>query len=328
MYPLRRCLRHTLLSSCLVAAFTISPASAEEISQTARGHFKEGVIALQAKTPDYQAAYDSFRAAYAESPSWKILGNLGIAAMKLGRDGEAIEAFEEYLREGRPTLAPADLEQFDADLDMLRRNVVWLEFRFPKGASQLSDERQRSVGDNQVNQWRLSSGKLRIGVPAGHHTFVVKLADGKTAVWESELVAGKAASHNFVAASAGSQNDASVHPKDGGVSRPIPISVYAGLGATGFFALSAGVTGAMALSKDGEYAELNDGYRYSEAKNAREQTATLGIVSDIAWGATALTAGITAYLYFTRPEKTESVSIHLAPVVDSRTVAFSAFGNF
>ncbi|HYJ09195.1 MAG TPA: hypothetical protein VEX18_09295, partial [Polyangiaceae bacterium] len=63
------------------------------ISDNARAHFNAGVSLLQ--DPDgarYEEAYREFQAAYADSPSWKICGNLGITAMKLERDGEAIDA--------------------------------------------------------------------------------------------------------------------------------------------------------------------------------------------------------------------------------------------
>ncbi len=78
-----------------------APAAAHEveISERARGHFTAGVNLLQ--DPDgarYEEAYREFKAAYAESPSWKILGNLGLASMKLERDGEAIEAYQKIPR--------------------------------------------------------------------------------------------------------------------------------------------------------------------------------------------------------------------------------------
>src|SRR5262245_18752054 len=72
-----------------------------QISDKARDHFRAGVNFLQ--DPDgarYEEAYREFKTAYADSPSWKILGNLGLAAMKLERDGEAIEAYQKYLSEG------------------------------------------------------------------------------------------------------------------------------------------------------------------------------------------------------------------------------------
>src|SRR5690348_16782755 len=97
-------------SACLLA----TPAFAEvQITEAARQHFKAGVNFMQ--DPDgarYEEAYREFTAAYAASPSWKILGNLGIAAMKLERDGEAIDAMEKYLMEGGKELPTDERDQF------------------------------------------------------------------------------------------------------------------------------------------------------------------------------------------------------------------------
>ncbi len=54
------------------------------INDEARNHFNAGVNLIQDPDgPRYEEAYREFKAAYAAAPSWKILGNLGIAAMKL-----------------------------------------------------------------------------------------------------------------------------------------------------------------------------------------------------------------------------------------------------
>src|SRR5690606_35169283 len=72
---------------CFTSLLTVSGtalADEVEITDEARQHFKAGVNFMQ--DPDgarYEEAYREFRAAYKAAPSWKILGNLGIAAMKL-----------------------------------------------------------------------------------------------------------------------------------------------------------------------------------------------------------------------------------------------------
>ena len=71
------------------------------VSQEARAHFRVGVSFLD--DPDgarYGDAYREFRSAYALSRSWKILGNIGLTAMKIERDGEAVEAYRQYLVQG------------------------------------------------------------------------------------------------------------------------------------------------------------------------------------------------------------------------------------
>src|SRR5215475_15565235 len=107
-------LRALFGSSALALVLLSSGAHAQDvqITDSARQHFKTGVAYL--KDPDgarYEEAYREFKAAYADSPSWKILGNLGITAMKLERDGEAIEAFEKYLASGGNQIELAERSQ-------------------------------------------------------------------------------------------------------------------------------------------------------------------------------------------------------------------------
>src|SRR6185436_89604 len=84
----------------LLGAAHVAPARAADppVSEEARMHFTAGVNLL--RDPDgarYEEAYREFKAAYAASPNYKILGNLGLCAMKLERDGEAIESYSSYL---------------------------------------------------------------------------------------------------------------------------------------------------------------------------------------------------------------------------------------
>src|SRR6187549_2089823 len=131
-------------SAWLLAA----PAFADvQITEAARQHFKAGVNLMQ--DPDgarYEEAYREFSAAYADSPSWKILGNLGIAAMKLERDGEAIASFEKYLQEGAAALTPEESAQFQRDLDTLKAGVVRLTIDVNEPGATIIDERVPVAG--------------------------------------------------------------------------------------------------------------------------------------------------------------------------------------
>src|SRR5262245_21338337 len=60
------------------------PASVQEaISEEAKLYFANGVELLQDQPPNYTDAYYQFKLAYEKSGSWKVLGNLGLCAMKL-----------------------------------------------------------------------------------------------------------------------------------------------------------------------------------------------------------------------------------------------------
>src|SRR5688572_20669463 len=111
------------------------------ITEEARQHFTAGVNLLQdPEGARYEEAYREFTAAYRASPSWKILGNLGIAAMKLERDGEAIDAFTKYLAAGGNTLEPAERAQFESDLATLKTAVVTVTLASDPPGAEFIDE--------------------------------------------------------------------------------------------------------------------------------------------------------------------------------------------
>ena len=98
-------------SVALAALLTLTFASTRDaradvpISQEAREHFTAGVNLLQDPAgARIEEAYREFKTAYAASPSYKILRNLGLCAMRLERDQEAIEAYAALVT---PTAAPA-----------------------------------------------------------------------------------------------------------------------------------------------------------------------------------------------------------------------------
>src|SRR5262245_13737348 len=84
----------------LAALLWAAPASADDaIPEEAKLYFKNGVELIQGQPPNYQDAYYQFKLAWEKSKSWKVLSNWGLCALKLERDGEAIWAYTEYLKQ-------------------------------------------------------------------------------------------------------------------------------------------------------------------------------------------------------------------------------------
>jgi hypothetical protein len=167
------------------------------INDEARAHFTAGVNLLQ--DPDgarYEEAYREFKAAYAASPSWKILGNLGISAMKLERDGEAIESYKKYLTEGGKQVEADERAQFQRDLATLEAGVVRLTLDSDPPGATVEDERFPASGNAIRNSYVLN-GPAQIGVRAGRHRFTAKLAGRADAVWEIELSPKQQQSYTF-----------------------------------------------------------------------------------------------------------------------------------
>jgi hypothetical protein len=265
-------LRLGILGTGLLVLSVAGPALAADvvINEEARAHFTAGVNLLQ--DPDgarYEEAYREFKAAYAAAPSWKILGNLGISAMKLERDGEAIDAYKKYLAEGGKQVDADERAQFQRDLATLEAGVVRLTLESDPPGAIVEDERFPASGNAIRNSYTLS-GPLQIGLRAGRHRFTAKMPGRVEQVWEIELSPKQQDSHVFklpelaaapVAAPA-SVAPASPHPgtlavdtdsaKSGNGMR---IGAYVALG-VGVVGLGAGTV--FGLGAKSKYKEAND----------------------------------------------------------------------
>lgn len=185
-----------LLALCL----TVRPAAAADvpISEEARQHFQAGVSYMQ--DPDgarYAEAYQEFLTAYAASPSWKILGNLGIAAMKLERDGEAVEAYTKYLQEAGADLDPSEREQITRDMNTLKTSLVNLTVEATPAGATIIDERIPATGNAIVNRYGPVNGPTKIGIKAGKHRLTAQLDGYDPLVWEINAQPGGDQPHTF-----------------------------------------------------------------------------------------------------------------------------------
>lgn len=317
-----------------------APAGAEvEITEAARQHFKAGVNFMQ--DPDgarYEEAYREFKAAYAASPSWKILGNLGIAAMKLERDGEAIDAMERYLSEGGKELPDDEREQFERDLSTLKASVVRVTLMSVPPGAVVTDERIPVQGASITNRYTLEQGQLELGIRTGHHRMVARLDGYEDAVWEFDASPGADQSHTFElqlpAATTPTPGPTTVDPMaDAGtqtMERPVPTSVYIGLAATGAFTVGATVTGIMALGKNGELDD-NNGKNQQAAQDAYDSTKTLNLVTDVLLAGAVVSAAVTTYLYLDRPAVPagqEAGRFLVTPAVGRDVALVSMSGSF
>lgn len=192
----------TLLSSVFSLSVLLAGSSAQAgpgqgkgdaISDVARKHFRAGVAYLEdPEGARFEEAYHAFNAAYAASPSAKILGNVGLCAMKLERDGEAIEAFQRYLAEVKD-LDAEERAQVTRDLTTLRAGVVRLDLRVVGAVGTtvtITDVRRANDGARVVNVYPVENGGATFGVRPGHHEIRVRAPGHREASWDFEAVAG------------------------------------------------------------------------------------------------------------------------------------------
>jgi hypothetical protein len=239
------------------------------INDDARAHFAAGVNLLQ--DPDgarYEEAYAEFKTAYAASPSWKILGNLGISAMKLERDGEAIEAYKKYLSEGGKQIEAGERAQFQRDLATLEAGVVRLTLDSDPPGARIEDERFPASRNAIRNEYAVN-GVAQIGVHAGRHRFTAKLPGHADAVWEVTLSPRQQESHSFKLTEIVAPAPAAAPPPAAAPAPAIaPVDTTRAKGTNGvrigaYVALGIGVVGLGAgtifgLSAKSKYAQAND----------------------------------------------------------------------
>jgi len=301
-------------------ALAVCPARADVlISDEARAHFKSGVNLLQdpGGAPRYEEAYGEFKAAYALSPSARILGNLGLCAMKLERDEEAIASYERYLVE-QSDLDPAEREQVKADLTTLKAGLVALTVDVDVDGATLVDRREQVQGAPITNTYGPIHGSLRIGVRPGRHVLTLKTESSPPVTWEIEALPGSTQARAFTLKKpaplvAPPPPPARPAPPPLEKRRPIPVAAFALGGASVALAVGGAVTGALALSKHSSFVTINDGENPAEATRLKSAGETLNIVTDVLFATALVGAAVTTYLIVARP--TVEVPLRSARVV-------------
>lgn len=274
--------------------------------EEARMHFAAGVnLVRDPARPRYEEAYAEFQKAYALTSAPKILGNIGLCAMKLERDSEAIDAYTRFLAEVTD-MTPDERLQVERDLTTLRATVanVTLESR-PPGAL-IRDTRVPNQGDSVTNTYGPLGGPTSLGLRRGHHVIKAVFPDGREVLWTADLNGGE--SHVFEAPAAAPPAPIEPAPvtttpaaAERAGPRPIPTSVFVAGGATVTLLGASVVTGILSLGKQSDYEALNDGSDVARATAVRDDGVALGLASDILLVGAVVGAGVTTYLFLTRP---------------------------
>lgn len=268
--------------------------------EEARTHFKAGVILLQdPERPRYEEASTEFKRAYDLVHSPTILGNIGLCALKLERDAEAIEAYTRYLAEVND-LTPAERAQTERDLVTLKAGLARVTVESHPDGAVIRDTRYPARGETVTNSYGPLVGKVELGLRRGHHIFKARYPDGAENTWEVDVNGDEA--HVFERPVEKPAAPITIPPTpDPMPTRPTPRVVYLTGIATGVLAVGTVVTGVLAVSTQSKFESANDGTNRDHASDLRSTGQTLNVLSDVFLGATILGAAATAYFYFTRP---------------------------
>jgi hypothetical protein len=109
-------------------------------------------------------------------------------------------------------------------------------------------------------------------------------------------------------------------------SRPVPSSVYLAGGITLALGVGAGVTGVAYLKKKDTYEDGVPKGASDELAEHERAAKTFGYVNLGLWAATAAGAGVTTYLYLTRPERPNAARV--LPWATHEAAGLSVTGGF
>lgn len=190
LQPLARALGASVL---LVVCTTTGGAQASQ--EAAKRYFQNGVELITGSEPNYQDAFYQFQLAYQESAkSWKVLGNLGLCALKLERDADALAYYDQYLKKGGNEIAPEERNAIEQDLLLLRGNLAVVHITSPVADLQVVDKRSGSKAPPQ--SYKLKDGVLDLQLRAGSHNITASSGDRRLS-WDVVLEPKGTTSHVF-----------------------------------------------------------------------------------------------------------------------------------
>ena len=181
--------------SSVAADDTASEPTDEELT-TARMHFANGVDLISGASPNYQDAFRQFQLAHTLTHgSWKVKGNLGLCALKLERDGEALAFYQGYLEEGGTEIDPDERQYIEREMLLIKGNIANIALTSSSPATRYSVSRQGSSVPPQI--YEATADETKLGLRAGTLTIVASDDQGRSLSFETTVSAGELAQHHF-----------------------------------------------------------------------------------------------------------------------------------
>lgn len=335
--------RYTLWTVLLCALLSTTAALGEKLplNAEAQRHFEAGLAyADDPGGPKWEEALKQFQLAYQATPTPKLMNNIGVCALNLERDGEAIEAYKAYLAGGAESdLKPKQRKQIETDIATLSASLVKISLKSVPDEITIVDRRENAKGQVIRNVYQVKGGIGSLGLHPGLHRITAEANGYVSQEWVVDAAPASSHEHTFelepvakpkTEESGNVQTSPPPPSKTPAAERKTPTSVYIGLAATGVFAGAATAAGIIALGKSKDLDKVTVS---SQVGDKQDQVKQWALITDIGIGAAVVSAGVTAYLYFSAPKvsKEQPLTVsrwQLAPVV-TPTVAGGAFlGTF
>jgi len=254
-----------------------------------------------------EEAVREFGKAYEKSGSLNALRGMGICALELERDGDAIEMLERFLKGKGDSLDPADKKQVESDLTALKSAVARVTFKADRPNVKLTTVRTPSKGYPITNRYEVGK-EAALGLHPGSYTITAAAAGDKDQSWTVELANGAIAEHAFTFAGTEAgvappvPGEDTTPPDEGGDGeRPIPTTVWIFGGLTVALAVPMTIFMVSASGAKSDFDEQNGTADATTLEDLRGDVTSMNTLSDIFLGATVASAAATAVFYFTRP---------------------------
>jgi hypothetical protein len=175
---------HKLLFAALLTLGHVRAAHAEpEPRAEARAHYERG-LAL-AESHAYDAALAEFDRAYAKSPHYAVLYNMGLCQVGLGRSVEAVDAFSKYLAEGGAQVPASRRAEVEAQIAQIESRLAELSISSDRPGTRVFVD-GREVGRTPLAKpVRVAAGAHEIsadfeGTPAAKRTIELREAERRS----------------------------------------------------------------------------------------------------------------------------------------------------
>jgi len=263
--------------------------------ESARSHFKLGVDFYRER--NYRAALIEFQRAYADSPHYKLLYNLGQASLELQEYASAIDYLTDYLKEGGAEIAADRSAEVEKTIRYLESRIAYVTIVTNEPGAELY------VDDTRVGRAPLDKA-VRVG--AGRHKFSA-VREGQPPVERKIDVA--AGDQSEVRLDFSQQNEAAPiasappspvedsyeEPGSSNHTAAIVMGVTTGALLVGAITMTI-VTG---IAQQDYQEELLVQTTPSRLEDLQSGAETKAIVTDVLWGATAVSAVVTTVLIAT-----------------------------
>ncbi|MRG94489.1 hypothetical protein [Polyangium spumosum] len=264
-----------------------------------------------------EEAYREFKKAFELSGSLNAVKGMGLCAMELERDGEAISLLAQFLEAKGDEIDPADKQQIETDLKALRSVVAWVTLKSDRPGVTITDVRTPARGYPITNRYTIGITDQKFGIHPGAHEFKASAEGAPDQVWKVDITNGGTYDRLFefdkgkpVTAEGFTEEDL-LGGKDKPAerpSRPVPMTVFIVGGA----AIAAGIAGAVVggvlatgakADFDASNGKANTKAELQTLEDMRSKVVTLNTVADVCFGVAAAGAVAATVLFVLRPEK-------------------------